>query len=427
MKAITISVLAGIAACAMVGPLPAAHAANFKEKVLWSFGNGADGQSPWAQLLDVKGIFYSTTEFGGTNGEGTVFSLNPNTGQENILYSFRNESRCEPRCVDGQKPWEGLIDVKGTLYGTTGWGGDGQFGGDGTVFALDPNTNTERVVYSFCNQQNCTDGSIPDAAPLSIKGVLYGTTEEGGFGSTSIGTVYTLDPTTGTEKVLYSFCSQKNCADGLGPGTGLIKVKGKLYGTTYAGGEGTGCEGGNYGCGTVFSLNPVSGAETVLHSFGSGTDGRLPSGSLISLNGRLYGTTSGGGAGDGNSCDIAYSGCGTVFSLNPNTGIETVLHSFCTQKNCTDGANPLRNLIEVNGILYGTTPVGGANSGGTVFSINPKTKAEKVLYSFCTLQNCADGWSPSAGLIEVKGTLYGTTVGGGTYGYGTVFALQPRK
>jgi uncharacterized repeat protein (TIGR03803 family) len=409
------ALLAGMVGCAFVRPISVAEAAKFKEKVLWSFGNGTDGQYASASLIDVKGTFYSTTGAGGTYGGGAVFALDQTTGVEQVLYSFCRQDSC----ADGLFPSDSLINVKGVLYGTTVEGGGTSCGGAGcgTVFALDPRTGAERVLYAFCSQYNCADGSDPFAGLIDVKGVLYGTTDEGG--TSEFGTVFALDPKTGTETVLYSFCSQQNCADGQNPGPPLIAVSGILYGTTVAGGT-YGC-GSGQGCGAAFSLDPSTGAETVVHSFGNGTDGRVPEASLINVNGILYGTTD---YGMGTGC--GGSGCGTVFSLDPSTGAETVFHSFLGG---TDGANPFASLINVNGTLYGTTYAGGGEGCdgggcGTVFSIDSNTDAEKVLYSF---QGGTDGANPTAGLINVKGVLYGTTQRGGIYGYGTVFALKKMR
>jgi len=93
--------------------------------------------------------------------------------------------------------------------------------------------------------------------------------------------------------------------------------------------------------------------------------------------------------------------------------------------------DPFASLIAVNGTLYGTTYAGGVtgweNYGcGTVFSVDPSTGAETVLYSFCSQQNCTDGATPVGSLISAKGKLYGTTVAGGTYDYGTVFVLKQK-
>jgi len=289
--------------------------------------------------------------------------------------------------------------------------------------------STETVIYSFCSVKNCADGNGSLAGLVDVNGVLYGTTEWGGthcrrqFGG--CGTVFSVNATTGTEAAIYSFCSQKKCKDGMFPAASLINIKGTLYGATPG--------GGTQHEGTAFALNPSTGAETVLHSFGtSGGDGADGWASLIDVNGTLYGTT---------CCGGANANGGTVFAINRKTGAETVVYSFCSQTNCTDGAGPLASLIEVNGALYGTTSVGGANEDcvgfgcGTVFSVDPATGAETVVYSFCRLRNCKDGAGPSAGLINVNGTLYGTTEGGGSdtrcsdpqgyAGCGTVFSIDP--
>jgi uncharacterized repeat protein (TIGR03803 family) len=148
----------------------------------------------------------------------------------------------------------------------------------------------------------------------------------------------------------------------------------------------------------------------VLWSLGNGTDGRSPSAGLINVNGTLYDTTYNGGA----------YGYGVVFSLNPGTNGEAALWSF---GNGSDGQNPNRSLVNVNGTLYGTTIFGGTNGDrGTVFSLNPQTNAEAVLWSF---GNAAPGQYSESSLISVKGTPYGTTFFGGTYGGGTVLSIVP--
>ena len=212
--------------------------------------------------------------------------------------------------------------------------------------------------------------------------------------------MFSVNRTTGSETVIYSF--QRDGSDGNTPYAGLINVGGTLYGTTKSGGV--------YGDGTVFSVNPATGTEKVLHSF-QGADGNQPYAGLINVKGTLYGTTVNGGAND----------YGTLFTINPKTGAETVLHSFAGG---TDGYDPEAPLINVNGTLYGTTYAGGVNGGGTVFKINRTTGAEKVLYSFCGQAGCADGDGPLAGLIDVNGILYGTTIGGGADGQGTVFKIK---
>jgi uncharacterized repeat protein (TIGR03803 family) len=419
IKAGSTALFAGAIGCALVRTVPAAEAATYTEKVLYSFCSQqkcTDGSVPYAGVINVGGMLYGTTADGGvggcTGGCGTVFSLDPSTGTETVLYSFAGGT-------DGEFPRAGLTDVKGMLYGTTSWGGNSNSAcyteGCGTVFSFDLKTGKETVVYSFCSQENCADGQTPEAGLIDVEGVLYGTTGLGGVNGaaehggalectgSNCGTAFSLDLGTGAETVLHSFAGG---TDGAYPDGSLIDVKGTLYGTTETGGTITG--------GTVFSIDLGSGAETVLYSFCSRSncsDGQFPLAGLIDVRGTLYGTTEVGGTG---------CGCGTVFSVT-TSGVENVVHSF---QGGNDGEYPEAGLLKVGGTLYGTTNGGGVNEfGGTVFAIRLKTGNEKAAYSF---QGTPDGALPTAGLINVSGTLYCTTAGGGN-GYGTVFALTKTR
>jgi uncharacterized repeat protein (TIGR03803 family) len=308
------------------------------ERVLHSFGSGTDGIYPTASLLDVNGTLYGTTYWGGTGyGLGTVFSITT-TGAERVMHSFTGPPN------DGMDAAASLIEVKGTLYGTTRIGGTH---GDGTVFNI-TTAGTEQVVYSF------TDGSggHTTAGLIDVKGALYGTTPSGGkYDSPSggDGTVFRVT-TGGSEKVLHSFGRGH---DGTFPSVNLVDVSGTLYGTTPYGGKHGPLIGGE---GTVFSVT-TDGAEHVLFSFGESGDGHNPVASLVDVNGTLYGTTHSGGA----------FGRGTVFSISTH-GIEHVLHSFGRRP---DGSWPEASLIDVGGTLYGTTYGGGASGRGTVFALTP--------------------------------------------------------
>ncbi len=404
----SVALLAGTAGCALLSPISAAESAQFRETVLYSFcsqQNCADGAAPFASLIDVKGTLYGTTMDGGVHGEGggTVFALDPNTGAEKVLYSFCGKKRC----ADGRNPLASLIDVKGTLYAMTSAGGAHR---QGAVVALDPKTGAEKVLYSFCSEENCNDGFFPWGSLIDVKGTLYGTASLGG--QDEAGAVIAVDPDTGVEKVLHAFCSREHCTDGGIPLDGLIDINGTMYGTSFSGGAA--------GEGVVFAIDPGTGAESVIYSFCKQKycpDGSGPEDGLIDVNGVFYGTTEFGGA----------YGYGTVFTLDPNTGVETVVYSFCSKKYCADGYGPIAGLIDVNGTLYGTTLSGGAHEKGTVFAIDPNTDTERVVYSFCKAKNCPDGSEPEAGLIDVKGVLYGTTVSGGSDNGGTVFALTTRR
>lgn len=372
-------------------------------RVLHSFGSASDGWYPYANLIDVNGTLYGTTTNGGaychTNDTGGCGTVFSirKDGKEHVLYSFRGGS-------DGEYPAGGLIDVKGTLYGTTVKGGAncGKGYSCGTVYSVST-AGEEKVLHRFTGQP---DGGYPWAGLIDVNGTLYGTTERGG--TYKLGTVFSIS-TTGNETVLHSFAGYQN-RDGSLPFASLLNVNGTLYGTTNGGGK---YRHASESDGTVFSIS-TSGEERVLHSFQIGPrgDGANPYAGLIDVNGVLYGTTFSGGT--------TYC-CGTVFRITTR-GKERVLHSF----GGSDGTNPNASLIDVKGRLYSTAELGGANNDGTVFSISTTGKVQ-VLHSFAG----TDGAEPTASLLDVNGTLYGTTNGGGSYagsskdGSGTVFALTP--
>jgi uncharacterized repeat protein (TIGR03803 family) len=346
---------------------------------LFSFDN-TDGDTPFAGLVQgTDGTLYGTTPSGGANDGGTVFKITP-SGTLTTIYNFCSQIN-NGICSDGIAPLAGLFQAaNGDFYGTTVFGG----------------ANANRR----CNGSSC-------------------------------GTVFKITPT-GTLTTIYSFCSQANCTDGANPTARLIQATdGNLYGATYYGGtHGGAC--GYLGCGTVFTITP-SGGLTTVHSF-DGTDGKQPAGGLIqATNGNLYGTTYEGGA---NNCRYVPFGCGTVFKMTPG-GELTTLYRFCAQANCTDGAQPRAGLVQAtNGDFYGTTFYGGASPRGaclhhcgTVFKITPSGTLT-TLHSF----DVADGSDPIAGLVQATdGDLYGTTFYGGAspngaclHHCGTVFKISPR-
>ena len=302
------------------------------------------------------------------------------------------------------------------------------------------------TIYNFNNFAGASDVVFAYADLIfDPAGNLYGTTLNGGnnvnpnCGNDGCGTVFELAPNASggwTETVIYRFCAQSNCADGANPFQNLIiDAAGNLYGTTIAGGiQNTGCinDSGN-SCGVVFKLTPnadrTAWTETILHTFcqgGSGcSDGAVPMGGLLmDATGSLYGMASEGGS----------NGAGVVFKLAPNSAhtawAETVLYSFCSQTNCTDGGGPEGLIMDAAGNFYGTTAGGGIGSYGVVFQLTPNSAgaawSETVLYSFCSLAHCVDGNNPNAGLVlDPSGAIYGTTAFGGTDDVGTVFRIKP--
>jgi uncharacterized repeat protein (TIGR03803 family) len=254
------------------------------------------------------------------------------------------------------------------------------------------------TLYNFTGGN---DGGSPYAGPiLGANGVLYGTAAAGGSHCTGIGgcgVIFQLSRS-GVETVLHDFAGG-NSSDGAFPENPLIRdSNGNLYGTTGAGGK--------FYKGTAFELTS-NDTERVLHNFSGGTDGLGPSQLVRDELGNLYGTTVTGGE----------HNFGSVFRLDP-IGTKTLLYSFTGDK---DGAYPYGGLVlDAHGNLYGSTSSGGPHRFGTVFVLTPAGKVT-VLYTFT---GGTDAGSPNGSLLrDAKGDLYGTSLSGGAFGYGTVFKV----
>lgn len=183
---------------------------------------------------------------------------------------------------------------------------------------------------------------------------------------------------------------------------------------------GTTTLGGADSSGEAFSVT-LSGNVTVLHSFCSQpncSDGLYPSSPLLLASDGNFYGTAGAGGANGE---------GTIFKIS-QSGKFTTIYSFCAQTNCADGSGPFGPLLEgSDGNLYGTTlggprycPDGGC---GTLYKFSSKGLTN--LYTFCVLSNCTDGDVPNGGLIQIGGDFYGTTLAGGTDDEGTVFRISP--
>ncbi len=371
------------------------------ENVLYDFSGSSDGSGPSAPLTpDGKGNFYGTTSCGGSGngcvGFGTVFELSPVAGgwNENVLYGFFGGA-------DGSDPASDLVlDSAGNIYGTATYGGTN---GGGVVFKLTPNGNnwTETVLYSFCSQANCADGVYPAGGLImDAAGKVYGMADGG---------VFELSPANGgwNEQIIYSTPVRQN-------GGLTMDSAGNIFGV---------------GLTTAFELSPNGSGgwnPTVLHTFMPhtycGPDVTCPpvpvGNPLLDQAGNVYGVTYDGGP-----------VCGKVYRLSKRSGKwqEAVLYAFTGANG--DGCNPYGSLVfDGSGNLYGTTTGYGAYGYGTVFELiaalgrgNHKY-TEKVLWNF----NKTDGSNPFSGLAwDSSGNLFGTTYAGGSSNSGVVFELTP--
>ena len=324
---------------------------------------------------------------------------------------------------DGANPYTGLImDRAGNFYGATKFGG---IGDAGVVFKI-----TQRGsgwVFTTLHEFAGSEGRSPIGLTLGLDGNLYGATTFGGAGGScngvGCGAVFKLSPpATSCKSVLCPWLATvlhrfTGGADGGRPYSGVVfDGAGNLYGTTAQGGQQSGvCA--ETGCGVVYELTPSGGSwtQTVIYTFSGGSDGDSPfAGLIFDTAGNLYGATGYGGTGS----------VGTVFELTPSGSgwAKATLYDF---HGGIDGAYPDGGLIlGLPGNLYGTTLVGGAGNGGTVFQLSTSGGGwtHTVLYEFTD----GDLYPDASLFMDSAGSLYGTTAGGAdTAPYGNVFQLTP--
>lgn len=392
-----------------------APAAAQQEEVLFNLTFAASGLgcNPQAGFIkDSKGNLYGATGVCGPGEQGTVFALSRKRNGAwgaKVLHAFLSST------YDGQRPLANVVfDKKGNLYGTTYFGGKSN---RGTVYELMPQADgtwQEQQLYSF---RAGTDGQFPRSTVIfDSGGNLYGTTTIGGTDNT--GTAFELMPQANgawKEKILHNFLYPGT--DGFDPEAGLVlDAAGNLYGTTAI--------GGLYDRGTVFELTPGANGdwtEKILYNFTTNADANFPNAVLtFDAAGNLYGTTAQGGL----------YGWGTVFELSPGEGgewAEKILFNFANDN--LSGTNPYDSVIfDSAGNLYGTAQGGGLYDYGVVFKLIPSASgdwAESVLYNFGSYAEDA-AYPGSGGVIfGPGGGLYGTTINGGTTGYGTIYEITP--
>ncbi len=372
---------AGIVAASFYLP-PAASAATFT--TLYSFTGGADGGNPQRGVVVLGGALYGVTDSGGA-GHGTVFKFDPATATLTTLHRFAGSP-------DAAAPTTALTPVNGRLYGGSTLGGANDLG---AIYVVNPKNGAERVIYSFAGG---ADGQYPVVDLGYFKGRLFGAS----VGATSnISYLISIDRDNGAASTVHRF-SGKDGAEIVG---NLLFVHGIFYGTTALGGAGEG--------GTIFSFDPASGAVTTdVYDF-AGSAGQRPVGGLAYRKGALYSASLPSAPSPGGQQ-------GEIFRLRLASGRLRTLYTFEGKQ---DGAWPNGAMVYYQGLFYGSTEgatVDNTSFGGSIFSIDPVTGVETTLYSFPVQFG---GNAVAGGMALFNGAIYGVTYGFGTANKGSLFML----
>jgi uncharacterized repeat protein (TIGR03803 family) len=374
--------------------------------VLTVFSGGL-GPDFAALAQGFDGNFYGASDLGGVNSKGAIYRLTPD-GVVTVIYSFC----AQRRCTDGSDPGALILGKDGNFYGSTSAGGtvDKNHGGDGTFFKITPE-GALTTISSFCGA-SCGEVTSPSPQLQATNGNFYGATVNGG--AQNFGTVFKMT-SQGVVSTVYSFCSKTNCADGFGAAALVQAANGSFYGTTSV---------GPYH-GTLFKMLPA-GKLTTLHTFcvdlTTCLDGDGPAGALVQgADGDLYGVNQGGGG----------LGGGTIYKTT-TTGQFTTLYHFCGTVNCPDGSLPSTGLtVGSDGNFYGTTTIGGNRiSGGcgagcgVIYQITPQG-ALTTLYKFCPQAKCLNGKENYTPLVQgTDGSFYGMAGEPGAKHAGTIYKLD---
>lgn len=349
-------------------------------------GSSNDGDSPTGSLSVFGSKIYGTTYYGGSVGNGTLFSMNTDGTGFNLLHDFLGNGTIG--IDDGFIP-VGSPTLSGSqFYGMTAAGGSS---GGGIFYGMNTNGTGYSKLHFFGGGAN--DGSEPVGSPTLSGSKVYGMTVHGG--SSNSGTIFGMNSDGTGFSLLHSF----NATIPVGS---LVLSGPKLFGMTRT---------GNLAGDTIFSMNTDGTGYAQLHIFNGGAgDGAQPLNSLTLVGSKLFGMTNYGGP----------SNSGVLFSINTDGTGFSLLHSFIGGAN--DGQFPTDSLTIFGSKLYGATQYGGTSGAGIIFGINIDGTG------FSALEHLNPGGpigTTIAGDIAFSAngsTLYSTTRYGGSVSKGTIFS-----
>lgn len=324
--------------------------------------NAGDNAAPRGNLLASGGRLWGTSDAGGENGLGYIYSLKEIGTEFTRHYSFKLTDS------DGRVPWCTLIEHNGRFWGATVTGGET---GNGVLFSLANDGSDYQIEHHFADA-NAT-GWQPNSNFIEFGDKLIGTTNSGGIHD--FGVIYSLAKDGSSYSILHNF----NFIDGSGP-VGLIQFDNKLWGMTGGGGED--------GVGTIFTFNPEDGLFTKVHDF-NGSDGARPVGTLVESNGILWGVTT-----DGNE------GAGNIFKFDPASGEIENVHDFVFET----GVDPKSGLLINDGKFWGRA-AGGPDLYEIIFTMD----LDGSNYSIIKSLDASTGGNIQGGLIAAAGKIWGTT------------------
>jgi len=377
--------------------------------------DGANGATPiGGMVMGPDGNLYGSTSEGGPNGTGVLFRIAPDGSGYRIVHAFAALTT-DVANADGRQPRGAMmVGSDGRLYGSTSNGGPNN---TGTLYSVDPATDDFRLEYVFPRRSDTVPsvegGRVQSGLSAGIDGFYYGATSVGAAHDS--GALFRFKLATASTPaaltVLHAFAerpfrvvggSDDRNADGW-------KVEGNLLQLASGVLYGATSEGGDNDAGTLFRINADGSGFTTLFQFaarGAGErniGGAVPEGTIaIASDGMLYGSTQLGGS----------NGSGVIYRIDPATDTVTVVYEFTGRGNSStnesnrESARPVSGLTAgSDGYLYGAGRDGGANGTGGVFRFRPGVNTIDLLHSFAAVDGSgrnSDGSEPNSAVISAS-------------------------
>jgi len=358
--------------------------------VLHTFNTATEGNNGIPGVTEIPGdSLFGVQVYGGANDGGTIYSVFKDGSDFTVHHQFT--------AATGINPESKLVYFDGKLFGTTSQGGDH---GKGVLFCINSDGSDYRVLRHF----DVGDGTWTEAPAGNISitsnGRIFGSFRDFLYSSTSFNYYYLYKIDTSGQNFEPFFTGSSidlqhnNGESGRDP---LLLNENEIFFPAWQFGRN---DGG------VLNHCDTSGSGNDIFHYGNSPNGFRPNGGVIrATDGKLYGTTTIGGA----------TGDGVIFSMNADGTGYTRLHQFTD----AEGYNPAGKLFEASdGKLYGACRYGGANSSGCLFRINKNGTGFQVIYDYT---NYTGGYSPSGALFEDNtGVLWGTNF----WPYGSIFKIN---
>ncbi len=348
----------------------------------------AKGSVPNGLVPHPNGNLYASTQAGGANGAGTIFSLAPNGTFETLL-EFSDTEGTAP----GRTPVGRLAVIGDQLFGVTQFGGSANHG---SVFQVST-SGTIGYFVPFTGIDGDQPGSRPSGGLLvHSDGLLYGTTEFGG--TNGVGVAFRIST---TASPIFELRHTFTDSSGSQPSGSLTKrPDGSVFGTTVVGGA--------QGWGTIYAISPSGVHSTIAHfSNRSGSNpGASPRSGLTTISdGNIYGTTTAGGPGQR----------GLVFKISSGTTFNSVA-SFTNELGWHPSGAPIRD--REGGLIF---PVfaGGTNGSGVIAQITTSSTLSPVVTLGGDL-----GSAPVGALLDTGTDFVGITQNGSSSARGAIFKFN---